>query len=153
MVHMVATNAVSNLELGLNARACHRCRSFNLIRRLSHVPFQFCPTKSTTGNDVLLIFVVENILQVIPKKKNNKHIEKIKSKIFYMKNSLFKVYYGTITYSIQLTLPLIRIDSTQIQIHWMHCVACTSTGHPSCTSSLLHGNCCHNSVMPITHRF
>ena len=80
MVHMVATTTVCNLELSLNARACHHCGPFGLIRRLSCVPPKVLQvmkansttakvsiakstySKSTTGNDVLKCIKYELLL-------------------------------------------------------------------------------------------
>ena len=44
-VHMVATNTISDLKCSLSTRACHDCRSLDLIRCLSCVPFQFVQQK------------------------------------------------------------------------------------------------------------
>ena len=69
------TNTVGNLELSLNAKTCHHCRSFDLIRRLSPVHSSFVLARSTTENVSWLV-----------QKTNNKCIEKINAKILFYPN-------------------------------------------------------------------
>ena len=52
-VHVMATKTVNNLKLSFNAKACHRCRSLDLIRCMPPAQFYLCRAKGTTGNDVL----------------------------------------------------------------------------------------------------